>query len=245
MRGEHIAEIKRHRLEVIPQTGFMKRANGARREPCGDEQNKEAGPAEKRAEVKTNAAPVEQETKHHGGRKPKHRAERRPDAHILTKCGQQEEDRFEALARDREKHHHHQRPAVSARAFQRAIHGLFQLAFHIAGHFTHPEHHPGEDHDGNGRHQPFKQLLLFLRELAGGFIDENAKAQAERGGEKYACPHHAKPVTALGALEIAGDKADDKRRFKTFTQHNQKRNKHSGTCKCEIRSTDAKKSKWE
>ncbi|CCJ97681.1 hypothetical protein BN130_143 [Cronobacter malonaticus 507] len=134
---------------------------------------------------------------------------------------------------------------MTAGAFQRAIHGLLQFAFYVAGDFTHPEHHPGEDHDGDRRHKPFKQLLLFLRELAGSFIDKNTEAQAERGGEKHACPHHAKPVAALGAFKIARDKADNERRFKTFTQHNQKRNKHSGTCKCEIRSTDAKKRKRE
>ncbi|CCJ83835.1 hypothetical protein BN133_212 [Cronobacter dublinensis 582] len=223
----------------------MERANGARRQARGHQQNKQAGPAEKRAKIKPYAAPVKQESEHHGGPEAQHRAERRPDPDILAKRGQQEKDRLQPFSRHGEKDHHHQRPAVPAGAFERAIHRLLQLAFHIAGNFTHPEHHPGEDHNGDGRHDALEQLLLFLRELAGGFVDKNTEAQAERGGKKHADPHHAEPVAALGALEVAGNKADDERCFKAFTQHNQKRNKHSGTCQCEIRSTDAKKRKRE
>ena len=100
---------------------------------------------------------------------------------------------------------------------QRVIHRLLQLHLHVTRDFTHPEHHPGEDHHRNHGHDTFKQLLLFLRELAGGFVNENAQAQAERRGKEYPDPHDANPPPALGSLQITGDEAHDKGGFEPFT----------------------------
>ncbi len=63
---------------------------------------------------------------------------------------------------------------------QCAIDRLLQLHFDIARHFAHPENHPGEDHHSDHCHDTFKQLLFFLWEFAGGFINEDAQAQAQR-----------------------------------------------------------------
>ena len=100
---------------------------------------------------------------------------------------------------------------------QGVIHRLLQLDFHIAGDLTHPEHHPGQNHHRNDGDNPLKQLLLFLRELAGGFVDQDTQAQTERRGEEHANPHDANPASALGSLQITGDKADNQSRFEPFT----------------------------
>lgn len=100
---------------------------------------------------------------------------------------------------------------------QGIVYRLLQLHLHVAGDFTHPEHHPGEDHHRNHGDDPFEKLLFFLREFAGGFIDEDTQAQAERRGKEDANPHDANPASALGSLQIAGDKADNQGRFKAFT----------------------------
>ncbi len=99
---------------------------------------------------------------------------------------------------------------------QGVINGLLKLHLDVARHFAHPENHPCQDHHGDDRDDALKQLLLFLRKLAGGFIDDDTEREAERGGEKNADPHHTNPAAALGTLEVAGDEANDQRRFETF-----------------------------
>ena len=100
---------------------------------------------------------------------------------------------------------------------QRVIHRLLQLHLHVARDFTHPEHHPGKDHHRNHGDDTLKQLLLFLRELPGGFVDEDTEAQTECCGKEYPDPHDANPASALGSLQITGDEAHDKGSFKPFT----------------------------
>jgi hypothetical protein len=100
---------------------------------------------------------------------------------------------------------------------QCVIHRLLQLHFHVAGDFTHPEHHPGEDHHRNHGDDAFKQLLFFLRKFSGGFIDKDPQPQAERCGEDNPNPHNANPASALGSLQITGDQADNEGRFKPLT----------------------------
>ncbi len=92
MRGENVAKVKRHVLEMVPQPCFMEGANCPRRQPRRHQQNKQAGPLEERAQVQANTAPVEQETEHHGGGKAQQSAYRWPDPHILLECRQQEEN---------------------------------------------------------------------------------------------------------------------------------------------------------
>ena len=150
--------------------------------PCGDEENKQAGPFKKRAKIEANTAPVEQEAEHHGCSKTEHCTERRPDTDILLKRRQQEKDRLQPFPCNGKKDHHHQRPAMMIPTLQCAIDCLFQLHFDVARHFTHPENHPGEDHHGNHRHDTFEQFLLFLRKFAGSFINEYTQPQAQRSG---------------------------------------------------------------
>jgi hypothetical protein len=93
----------------------------------GHQQNKQAGPFEEHAKVKADTAPVDQEAQHDSGGQTQQRPQRRPDADILLEGRQQKEDRLQPLTGDREKDHHHQRPAVVITALQRLIHGLLQL----------------------------------------------------------------------------------------------------------------------
>ncbi len=217
MGGDDVAEVKRHVLEVIPQSRFVEGADCPCRQPRRHQQNKQTGPFKECAQVKANAAPVEQEAQHHGGCQPQHCTNRWPDTDILLKRCQQEKHRLQPLARHSEKDHHDQRPAVVIALLQSVIHRLLQLHFYIAGDFTHPEHHPGEDHHRNHRDNTFKQLLFFLREFTGRFVDQNPQAQTEPRGEKHAHPHHANPASALGSLQVTGDKADNQGRFEAFT----------------------------
>ena len=90
----------------------MEGADRPRRQASGHQQDKQAGPFEEHAKVETDTAPVEEETQHDCRGQPQHRPQRRPDANVLLECRQQEEDRLQPLTGDREKDHHHQRPAV-------------------------------------------------------------------------------------------------------------------------------------
>lgn len=99
---------------------------------------------------------------------------------------------------------------------QGIIYRLLQLHLHVTRDFTHPEHHPGEDHHRYHGNDTFEQLLLFLREFTGGFIDQNAQAQTERSGEENPYPHHPNPASALGSLQITGDEANNEGRFQAF-----------------------------
>ncbi len=217
MGRQDVAEIERHVLEVVPQARFVEGADRPCRQSRGHQQNKQAGPLEERAQVKTNAAPVEQETKHNRRGQPEHRAQRRPDAHVLLKSREQEEHGLQAFTRHGEKDHHDQRPAVVVAFLQGVIHRLLKLYLHVTGNFAHPEHHPGEDHHRYYGNNAFKQLLLFLRKFTSGFVDKNTQPQAERRGKENANPHHANPASALGTLQITGDKANNQGRFKAFT----------------------------
>ncbi len=217
MGGQDVTEIERHILEVVPQARLMEGADRPGGQPGGYQQNKQAGPLEENAEVKTDPTPVEQETEHHRGCQTQYRAERRPDPDILLESSQQEEDRLQPFTRHGEEDHHDQCPAVVIALCEGAVHRLFQLNLNVTRHFAHPEHHPGEDHHRNDCDDAFKQLLLFLREFPSGFVNRNPQTETEGGRQENANPHHPNPATALGSFQIAGDQADNKGRFEAFT----------------------------
>ena len=101
-------------------------------------------------------------------------------------------------------------------ALQRIIHRLFQLLFHVARDFAHPEDHPGQDAYRYQCHDAFEQLLFPLGKLAGRFVNEDPQAQAQRRRQDNANPHDANQAAALGAFEIAGNQADNQRRLQPF-----------------------------
>ena len=102
-------------------------------------------------------------------------------------------------------------------ALEGIIDRLLKLLFDVARHFTHPEHHPRQNAHRHHRHDALKQLLLALRKLAGGFVDKDSQAQAQRRRKQHPNPHYANPAAALGAFQIAGNQADNQRSFQAFT----------------------------
>ena len=226
MGRQGAAEIEGDVLEVVPQTGLMEGADRPRGQPGGDEQNEQAGPFEEFGQVQLHPAPVNHHAQHDGGRQAEHRADRRRGAHVLLESRQQEEHRLQPFARHGEEHHRHQRPTLPFAGAERLIDRPFQMHLDRLGHFAHPEHHIGEDHHRHHRDDAFEQLLLLLRELAGGFIDEDAERQTQRRGDNHADPHRAQPLAALRAFQVAGDQADDQRGLQPFTEHDKKGNEH-------------------
>ncbi len=226
MGRQGAAEVEGDILEVVPQAGFVECADRPGGQAGGDEQNEQAGPFEEFGQVQLHPAPVNHHAQHDGGHQAEHRADRRCGAHVLLKRRQQEEHRLQPFARDGEEHHRHQRPTLPFAGVERLIDRPFQMHLDRLGDFTHPEHHVGEDHHRHHRNDTFEQLLLFLRELAGGLIDEDAERQTQRGCDYHADPHRAEPLAALRALQVAGDQADDQRRLQPLAEHDKKGNKH-------------------
>ncbi|MCS5946246.1 hypothetical protein LNP25_18830 [Klebsiella variicola subsp. variicola] len=69
----------------------------------------------------------------------------------------------------------------------------------------------------------------------GGFVDKNALSQDTAPPRDHANPHHANPVAALGAFQIAGDQADNQRAASRPSRNIMKWDKHANALKCKHR----------
>src|ERR1700733_8935505 len=70
------ADVEGRALQAVPEAGFMKCAQGASEQTGGDENNEDAGPAEKMAQVQLHAEIVDREAHADGRGKAKRRADR-------------------------------------------------------------------------------------------------------------------------------------------------------------------------
>ncbi len=101
-----------------------------------------------------------------------------------------------------------------------------QLGLDRARRLAHPEHHGGEDGGGGQADDRLEQLLLALRKFGTGQLQAGADEQRQGSSQHHADPDGGHPVSATGTLQVAGDDANDKRRFDAFAEHDQKGNEH-------------------
>ena len=215
---------------MIPHPGLVQRLHRVGENAGSHHEDEQTSPAEKRAEVQTHAAGVDQPTNDDRQDQPEQGTDRGRRTFALLEHREQEEHRFQAFTRHGEKHHGDQRGDLMPGPGQRVIEGGVQRVLDRTRHFAHPEHHRTENADRHQADHAFKQFLLFLRKLGAHQFQATAHQQGEGGGEEHADPHGRHPLATAGLFEVAGDDANDQRSFNAFAQHDQKRNEHSAPC---------------
>src|SRR3984885_4923426 len=159
------ADVEGRALQAIPEPGFMKRAQGASEETGSHENDEDAGPAEKRAQIELHAEIVDRETHADRRGKPKRRPDRHGPAIALLDDREKEEQGFEPFAADGEEDHADQRKALAVAWTQGIVDRVMQLGLDRPGRFLHPEDHGGQDCGRQKRDQALEKFLLALREF--------------------------------------------------------------------------------
>jgi hypothetical protein len=227
VHGQLVAHVEHHRLQVVPHAAFVQLAQHAGQQARGHQENEQARVAKEAAQVEPHAARVQPPADRHRHRDAGQRAHGRLPAAALLEHGQQEEHRFQPLARHGQEHHADERPALPVRALrERLVDGGLQLALDGARSLAHPEHHRGQHDHGDEPDHAFEQLLLLLRKLRRQQLQAGTGEQRQRRGQQHADPHCGHQRAAPALLEVAGNDADDQRGFDAFAQHDEKGDEH-------------------